>query len=348
MSKQLKERVQVGTDSTGKAVYKWATGSSKQELFQNAARILNEHGQQEHIAKDIRPFKEYSISWLNLYKEGNIRHTTMAEYRSLLNKHLIPAFGDMNLSEITTDAIQAMLNEKRGYSKKTNHEMLMLLRAILDSAMEDGYITRNPAKSKRIKNPSKRKEERIPLTDEQINDVIAHISMLKQGRDRRYVALLSYTCMRREEILGLQWDDCIHIRRAVTFSKNRAVIGDTKNEMSMRTIPMPDALRQWLTKEDENQLFVIQDHVSQSFVKRMWERIQKRINVYGATPYCFRHTFTTRMYRAGINEKTMQKIGGWSDVSTMRNIYTHVQEQDLLKAADAINGMFMNAERGGM
>ena len=37
MSKQIKERVQIGTDENGKPVYKWATGYSRQEVLLSAA-----------------------------------------------------------------------------------------------------------------------------------------------------------------------------------------------------------------------------------------------------------------------------------------------------------------------
>jgi hypothetical protein len=44
MSKRLRERVQVGVDSSGKAVYKWATGYTTTELQIDIARILVEAG----------------------------------------------------------------------------------------------------------------------------------------------------------------------------------------------------------------------------------------------------------------------------------------------------------------
>ena len=42
MAKQLKERVQVGTEENGKPIYKWATGLTKQELLMSAAKLLCE------------------------------------------------------------------------------------------------------------------------------------------------------------------------------------------------------------------------------------------------------------------------------------------------------------------
>lgn len=52
----------------------------------------------------------------------------------------------------------------------------------------------------------------------------------------------------------------------------------------------------------------------------------------GKTPHCFRHTFATRAYRAGVSEKTLQSMGGWADLKTMQNVYIHTQEEDLENA----------------
>ena len=41
-----------------------------------------------------------------------------------------------------------------------------------------------------------------------------------------------------------------------------------------------------------------------------------------------------------MDEKTMQVIGGWSDIATMRNVYTHVQQTDLQRAGQLMGSMF--------
>ena len=66
MAKQLKERVQTGTDENGKPIYKWATGFTKQELLMNAAKLLCECGEltpQEKPASSKHLFKEYAQNW---------------------------------------------------------------------------------------------------------------------------------------------------------------------------------------------------------------------------------------------------------------------------------------------
>ena len=350
MSKQIKERVEVGRDENGKPIYKWASGISRQEMLRSAAKLIMEAGMMRAAPKSDCPcFGPYAWNWLNLYKEENVRHTTASEYKSMLKKHLIPSFGQLPMNGITADTVQAFLNERRDYSAKSLREMRMVLGMILDGAIEDGYIARNPAKSKRLIIPSKKKAPRKALTEEQARDVIRQIPIIQKKKDQRYIALLLYTGMRREEVLGLRWTDIdavrlrIHVHNAVTFKGNIAVEGPPKTEKGNRIIPLNPALLPWLTHTDENKEFVLLDSVSQQKIKRMWERIQRQINVYGTTPHCFRHTFATVCHRKGMDDKTLQSIGGWADVATMRDIYTHTQEQDIDNAAAMMKDMFSSS-----
>ena len=63
--------------------------------------------------------------------------------------------------------------------------------------------------------------------------------------------------------------------------------------------------------------------------RRLWERVKKSINVYGKTLQGFRHIFAARAHRAGVDDKTLQTMGGWKDLATMKNIYVHTQDEDL-------------------
>ena len=37
------------------------------------------------------------------------------------------------------------------------------------------------------------------------------------------------------------------------------------------------------------------------------------------------------------------KLGGWSDIQTMRKIYTHIAEKDMIRAEDKLQKFFQPA-----
>lgn len=342
MAKRLKQRIYINGQT------KWVTGYSHQEVLESALKLLNALAEANATPQKDYLFAPYAQNWKALYKENSLKHTTLREYTTLLNKHILPVFGEQDIRAITTDDIQRFMNSKADMSKKSIHEMVMVLGMVLESAVEDGIITRNPARSKRLKNPSKKKAVRNALDREQIVDIIANLHRLNDERDVLLLALLIYTGMRRDEVLGLKWENIdfknnlIYVVRGVTFKCNLPHIDTPKTDAAIRSIPMPAALRQYLHPL-ENHLFVIgggEQPITEQTMKRMWERIKKTINVYGATPHVFRHTFMTFADREAVPLKTLQAIGGYADIYTLKNRYTHTQQEDIESARQRIDNMF--------
>lgn len=323
----------------------WITGNTQQERYEKAIQLFL--GSSAHVPEKKKGplFRPYAEKWFQVFRKGKIRHTTEAEYCSILQKHIYPALGQKELTSITAADIQLLMDSKADMARKTVHEIRMVAGMVLDSAYHDGIIPRNPAKDPRLRNPAMGKHPRKALDEEELFHIIQQLPCLSQPRDQRFLALLIYTGMRREEVLALRWQDIdwekqrIHVHSAITFRGNKPVEGPTKTENGNRFIPITDALVPWLLPS-KTEGFVICAQVTSSYVKRMWERIKREIDVHDATPHCFRHTFTTMAYHNGIDEKTLQAIGGWGDLNTMRNIYTHVQEKHQEKARAALDAFF--------
>ena len=152
MAKRLKQKIQINGQ------IKWVTGYSHQEVLDNAIQQVTASltAEANNRMEDSYPFAPYAKNWLSLYKENTLKHTTLREYTTLLNKHILPSLGEKDIRDITTDDVQRFMNSKADMSRKSIHEMVMVLDMVLESAVEDGIITRNPARSKRLKNPSKK------------------------------------------------------------------------------------------------------------------------------------------------------------------------------------------------
>lgn len=373
-------RVEVGKDKLRRPIYKLVKGTDEQDALRNAATVLIDAGMVSvpftalsHTpipapksvqvpmptvappkptgSDTLQPiyFEAYARKWKQLYKDGKKKHTTLSQYESILNRHLYPEFGDMDIRTITIDDVQEFMNRNAHYSAKTIREIRLVLGMVLESAREDGIISLNPARSRRLSNPSKRlKKVREPLTREQARDILAHIDDLGQERDRRFLALLLCTGMRRNEVLGLRWEDIdfergmINVRRGVTFKGNLPVIDTPKTQAGIRSIPLLAKLVPFLEPRGENGYLIGEgdEPVTQQTVKRMWQRIEKIVNVYGKTPHHFRHTFVTLAHRTGVDDKTLQTLGGYADARVMKDVYTHTQDEDLRIAAVQLGNLF--------
>lgn len=240
------------------------------------------------------------------------------------------------------------MNSKAAMSRKSIREMVMVLGMILESAAEDGILSRNPARSKRLKNPSQKITIRNALSTEELNDIIYHLPQLPREQEKLFLALLIYTGMRRNEVLGLRWEDIdlaggiIYVLRGVTYKGNTPQISTPKTAAGIRQIPIPAALRQWLIPGEKN-FYVIggqETPITEKSFQWMWRRIGESIDLHGATPHIFRHTYMTFAQRAQVSTKTLQAIGGYADLATLQERYVHTQQEDIEAARAAIDGMF--------
>lgn len=69
----------------------------------------------------------------------------------------------------------------------------------------------------------------------------------------------------------------------------------------------------------------------------LWNNYCKSIGIEHITPHQLRHAYATRLYELNIDEKSAQEIMGHADISTTRNIYTHISELKRKTTAEQLN-----------
>ena len=329
-----RQRVHI-TLSSGESV--WITGNTFNELIQNA---LEKYGKPNTIPVASETFQEYTDRIFDVFLRPRWKASTADTNRFLLDKHISPYFGELMLSRIDTATVQKFFQSKQHLSKSYTKQMLIMLHEIFENAVEDHIIKEDPTQSKRIILPQKA-TKRSALEDYQFHDIISHIFELDH-EDALFMALLCFTGMRRGEILGLKWDyvqdDQIIVRSEVIFKGNSPVYHEyTKSASGIRRIPIQNELKPFLEKRGSGFVFGSDKPYSQCKFTRMWERICKKINLYGATPHIFRHTYLTMLAASGVDPKTIQVIAGHSDFSFTFNKYIDKSGRNVQDAGDQLS-----------
>lgn len=61
-------------------------------------------------------------------------------------------------------------------------------------------------------------------------------------------------------------------------------------------------------------------------IRQVWDHVIDRAGIKRLTAHCCRHGFATTMLRAGFDVKTVAKLGGWKDATTVLKHYAHALE----------------------
>ena len=107
-------------------------------------------------------FREYAETW---FKERDYASTTRGRNGNVLHLHILPKLGDLTVGEISTPRIRRWRSEllESGVGAPTVVKAYQILRAMLNTAVDDGLIQRNPAGSRGLGSPSRRSGPPSPL-----------------------------------------------------------------------------------------------------------------------------------------------------------------------------------------
>ncbi|OXS33067.1 tyrosine-type recombinase/integrase [Streptomyces sp. XY006] len=187
-------------------------------------------------------FGEYAAAWV---KERELTSTTRQLYGSLLRHHLEPAFGSVNVAEISPPLVRRWRADKlaSGTGPTTVAKAYALLRAIMGTAVADQMIRRNPCT---IKGASTvHTPERPTATVQEVYD----LADAMQPRYRALVLMAGFLGLRWGELIGLHRRDIdldhgtVRVRRAVAelFNGQREIKAP-KSAAGKRTVSIPAAI----------------------------------------------------------------------------------------------------------
>jgi integrase len=151
---------------------------------------------------------KYANDWLSKRHDLSVR--TKELYRYLLDRHIFPTFGAKSISSITTSSVRSWQAAIAKDHQSTAAKAYRLLRAILNTAVADEALVKNPC---RVKGGGAEKAPERPVAT--IPEVQALADAMPESQ--RIAVLLAAWCqLRRGELLGLRRRDVDLLRGTVT------------------------------------------------------------------------------------------------------------------------------------
>lgn len=345
-------RIKIGVDETGKDIYKYISGKTKKELEANRQKAVAYYIDGTGLADDVL-FGPYAIQWYHTCKEPMVKPSTRAEYRQMLNRYILPTFGDRKLRAIKPSDLQQFFATLKDYSSTYSVVAKSILNGVLLMACADRIISTNPMMLVKIvrqpKDPASEDHDkhRVLTLDERkrITDLCV------SEPDALYIALLYYLGLRQGEAAGLKWGDIdwtkgvVHVQRTIDHHDHHRA-GTPKTKASDRLVPIPKPLMALLSRlrglPDMYMLHTPQgEPLSSSRCRSLWDDlIRARCGIPDITAHALRHNYITMCWEAGIDVYATARFVGHSDVSTTLRIYTHLSRERETENIKAVQRLF--------
>ncbi len=320
-------------------------------------------------------------SWIEIHKYKVIRNNTKMYYTQLFAKHIEPSLGEKKLKDITQLNIKTLLKEldQKGYHYETKNKVRIMLLDMFDKAMIDNYVLKNPCKGIRLARDEK-KDIRVFSREEQAE----FFECSKGTFYDNLFTVAVLTGLRQGEICALTWDDIDFEKKEISVTKTllyQKLEGDIQKEFhlnppktktSKRIVPISKQCemalkRQYIQRNNvmarrsskplpgfENLLFTtkfgtpICNQILSDAIKRIIDEInlcRDELEQFESfSPHCFRHTFATRCFEAGIQPKTVQAYLGHATLQMTMDLYTSVLEnhkqEEIQKLENVLNDVF--------
>ena len=313
----------------------------------------------------VQTVKEFIDSTFRPVYIKNRASSTVANYEQYIKCNIVPFMGDMPMDKVTVTTIQTFLNwmaEGKKHGKKENlnagtiKRVCSLVSRIFKVAVEMGLVDDNPVKNTLLNNPGKASGHHKALSDAEIRRVWREIPSLSNEQERLYMALLAYTGMRKEEILGLRWEDInfpqnhAKVKQAVTYpTNNRPCIGEPKTETSARTVPLVPFLMELLEPVRKETGYVLggDQPLCYSTACRIRRRAFKKLNIVGYDNHDFRATMATMLREKDISANVIAALLGHVDTRMLYTVYAPSRHEGVMKHLPAMEQVITSMRDAG-
>lgn len=295
---------------------------------------------------------QYSSAWLEAREVNGepLKPRTVAHYRSMLERFILPPLGDHKLRDVTYQQVlawHASLKTKTGRTYRAH--AYSLLRAIYRTAVAEELVDTSPCRIEgggNVRRASKTK----PLN---LADLAALVTAMPE-RLRAMVLVAAWCGLRFGELAELRRKDVdlklgvIKVRRGVVRSAGEVIVGSPKSEAGTRDVAIPphllvvldDHLKTHAQAGTNGLLFPAANggHLATSTLYRPFYAAREAIGRPDLRFHDLRHTAAVLAASTGATlAELMARLGHSTSAAAMR--YQHAAQGRDAEIAAALSGL---------
>ena len=278
---------------------------------------------------------ELAARYLEEHVEVRCKPATVKRVRSVLRRHLLPAFGRTRIEALESKRVWALRNALHATPATANHAV-NTLSAMFNLAATWGLVPEGTNPCAEVARYRVRRRERF-LTGaeferlgEVLNESEARGEVSSHAADA--VRMLMLTGCRRNEILALRWEE-------VDFERGELRLADSKT--GPRTVPLSPAAGRILRQRSKRRCvrdgpWVFPGRAPGSQLRDVgvqWRKLRTWADLGDLRLHDLRHSFASRALALGESLPAIGRLLGHTEVQTTAR-YAHLAV-DSVKAAAA-------------
>ena len=286
----------------------------------------------------------YAAQWASGL--AHLKVSTATRYRGIVRVHIVPRWGTWQLGKITPSDVNAWIADLAvGLRPGTVRQTHRVLSLILDSAVADGLIARNPAAGTKL--PRQVRAEPVFLTAQQVAK-LAHAS---EPQDLP-VLTLAFTGLRFGELAGLKVRRFDPVRRRLTVAESVTEVRgrltwSTPKTHQTRSVPVPRTIARRIEelvqgRNPDDPIFTAPEGGVlrlRNWRTRVFDPARDAAGLGDLTPHDLRHTAASLAIASGANVKAVQRMLGHASAAMTLDVYAGLFGDDLDAVADALDSL---------
>ena len=340
-------------DYKGNTLYRKRRNFKKKKEAQIAERELIESLKNP---TDILTFKQLSEKYMT-YSIGRKKERSIFNQNNLINKVLIPYFGNMNVDDITPNDIDSFYKSiLPNYSNATMSNIRTRLSAIINYGVNFFGVKRNVVKIVDLP----KKDEVKKLKYWTLEQLIEFLSVVDNTIYKTMFSVLFWTGLRKGEMLALRLCDIDFKNHTlnIEYSWNGKKVTSVKNTPSNRRIGIPVHVCEQLSElvlEQEKKfgtikptdyLFTVrnpEEPMTPSNVNLQLKKYTDKTSLPKIRVHYFRHSHASLLINNGVSLYVVSRHLGHDDIQTTANTYGHLYPNSEKEVSEMLNNAFINA-----
>ena len=277
-------------------------------------------------------FEKVVECFIKEHVELKLKPNTQSDYKHILRKFLVPAFGKRRVSDIAYKDIYELHLKLKDTPTQANR-CVSILSKILNMSSRWGYRSGLANPCMQIERYKEKKHNRF-LNQTELTRLWAVLDQYEKNREISLYSVFAFrllilTGCRLGEIRTLKWE----------FIKGRHIeFPDSKT--GYKRLPLNDhafAILEQIPRLDNNEFVICGSVEGQPVInlQKSWRRIRAKAELDDVRIHDLRHTFASQAVMGGTPLAIVSKLLGHSQISTTMR-YAHLADRELLEASQTI------------